>query len=127
MIWKREPAASFRHGQVAELVDDEKSGLADAREFPVEPVLLLGAAQTHEQSGRGEEAHRDAPLAGEPSDRDGQVALAGADGPVEHEVLASGDEVEVLELRAPPVGASSRLVQPQPSSTVLSAGSRRPV
>ncbi len=30
--------------------------------------------------------------------------LAGADGPVEHEVLASGDEVEVLELRAPPVG-----------------------
>ena len=35
---------------------------------------------------------------------DGQVALAGADGPVEHEVLASGDEVEVLELRAPPVG-----------------------
>lgn len=101
---EEEPAALLVYGQVAELVDDEKSGLADAREFPVEPVLLLGAAQTHEQSGRGEEAHRDAPLAGEPSDRDGQVALAGADGPVEHEVLASGDEVEVLELRAPPVG-----------------------
>lgn len=101
---EEEPAALLVYGQVAELVDDEKSGLADAREFPVEPVLLLGAAQTHEQSGRGEEAHRDAPLAGELSDRDGQVALAGADGPVEHEVLASGDEVEVLELRAPPVG-----------------------
>ena len=80
---EEEPAALLVYGQVAELVDDEKSGLADAREFPVEPVLLLGAAQTHEQSGRGEEAHRDAPLAGEPSDRDGQVALAGADGPVE--------------------------------------------
>ena len=101
---EEEPAALLVYGQVAELVDDEKSGLADAREFPVEPVLLLGAAQAHEQSGRGEEAHRDAPLAGESSDRDGQVALAGADGPVEHEVLASGDEVEVLELRAPPVG-----------------------
>ena len=105
---EEEPAALLVYGQVAELVDDEKSGLADAREFPVEPVLLLGAAQTHEQSGRGEEAHRDAPLAGEPSDRDGQVALAGADGPVEHEVLASGDEVEVLELRAPPVGERAR-------------------
>ena len=44
------------------------------------------AARPHEQPGRGEEAHRDAPLAGEPSDRDGQVALAGADGPVEHEI-----------------------------------------
>ena len=95
---EEEPAALLVYGQVAELVDDEKSGLADAREFPVEPVLLLGAAQTHEQSGRGEEAHRDAPLAGEPSDRDGQVGLAAADvavdlpaGPSEVLVLADED------------------------------------
>ena len=106
---EEEPAALLVYGQVAELVDDEKSGLADAREFPVEPVLLLGAAQTHEQSGRGEEAHRDAPLAGEPSDRDGQVALAGADGPVEHEVLATVYEVERLELRASPVGGHAQV------------------
>jgi hypothetical protein len=39
------------------------------------------------------------------------VALAGADGPVEHEVLASGDEVEVLELRAPQSAGIFRLVQ----------------
>ena len=36
---EEEPAALLVYGQVAELVDDEKSGLADAREFPVEPVL----------------------------------------------------------------------------------------
>ena len=101
-------------GRVAELVDDEKSGLADAREFPVEPVLLLGAAQTQEQSGRGEEAHRDALLAGEPSDRDGQVVLPVLTGPYEHEVLASGDEVEVTRsraARAPQSAAFPGLVQ----------------
>ena len=101
---EEEAAAFLVDGQVAELVDDQEPGLADAGEFPVEPVLLLGAAQAHEQSGRGEEPDGYAPGAGEPADRDGEVAFAGADAPVEHEVLAPVNELEAFELFASPVG-----------------------
>ena len=72
-------------------------------------MFLLGAAQAHEQSGRGEEPDRYALLAGESSDRDGEVALADPDRPVEHEVLMPVDELKALELRAPPVGGHSQV------------------
>ena len=79
---EEETTAFLVYGQVAELVDDQQARLADDDELPAEPVLLLGAARAHEQAGRGEETDGHAPFAGEPADGYGEVALAGADGPV---------------------------------------------
>ena len=53
-----------------------------------------------------------------PAQRDREMGLAGADGPIEHEVLATVDEVERLELRAPPVGGHAQ-VRPVVSLDVL--------
>ena len=103
MILEEEPAALLVYGQVAELVDDEKSGLADAREF--------GRAG----SPAGRRRRMSSPVAvkkrtgtprsaGEPSDRDGEVALAGADGPVEHEVLSHPATKSRFSSCARPVG-----------------------
>ena len=100
---EQEPAAFLVDGHVAELVDDQEPRLPDARELPVEPVLLFGAPQAHEQAGRGEEPDGHCVHACEPSRGDGEMALAGADRAVEHEVLASVDELEGLELGPPPV------------------------
>ena len=44
------------------------------------------AAQPHEQPGRGEEPDRYRAHAREPAQRDREMRLAGADGPVEHEI-----------------------------------------
>ena len=88
---------------MAEFVDDQEPGFADGRESPVEPVLLFRAPQAHEQAGGGEEPDGHGVHACEPSRGDGEVAFAGADRTVEHEVLAFADELQALELDAPPV------------------------
>ena len=62
-------------GQVAEFVDDEQAGLADCLEFPVGPAFVLGPAQVHDQTGRGEEPDGDSLMAGECADGDGEVVL----------------------------------------------------
>ncbi len=72
-------------------------------------MFLLGAAQAHERSGRGEEPDRYALRAGESADRDREVAFAAPDRPVEHEVLALVDEFEALELGSSPVGGHSQV------------------
>ena len=74
---------------VAELVDDQEPRLGDLPELRVEPVLALRAAQPHEQPGRGEEPDRYRAHAREPAQRDREMGLAGADGPVEHEWIGN--------------------------------------
>ena len=99
---------------VAELVDDREPRLGDLPELRIEPVLALRAAQPHEQPGRGEEPGRYRAHAREPAQRDREMGLAGADGPVEHEVLATVDEAERLELARPSrracAGSTSRIL-----------------
>ena len=106
-----EQAAAFLvDGDVAELVEDDEPGLADHGELPVEPVVLFGSSQTHDQAGRSEEPHRYPVPAGGPSEGDGEVRLAGADGPVEHEVLVPVDEPEAFELGSAPVRGHREVV-----------------
>ena len=105
---EQEPGALLVDRHVAELVDDREPRLGDLPELRVEPVLPFRAAQPHEQSGRGEEPGWYRAHAREPAQRDREMGLAGADGPVEHEVLATVDEVERCELRAPPQSAGMR-------------------
>ena len=106
---EQEPRTLLVDRHVAELVDDQEPRLGDLPELRVEPVLALRAAQPHEQPGRGEEPDRYRAHAREPAQRDREMGLAGADGPIEHEVLATVDEVERLELRAPPVGGHAQI------------------
>ena len=110
---EQEPGTLLVDRHVAELVDDQEPRPGDLPELRVEPVLALRAAQPHEQPGRGEEPDRYRAHAREPAQRDREMGLAGADGPVEHEVLATVDEVERLELRAPSrracAGSTSRI------------------
>ena len=115
---EQEPGALLVDRHVAELVDDQEPRPGDLPELRVEPVLALRAAQPHEQPGRGEEPDRYRAHAREPAQRDREMGLAGADGPIEHEVLATVDEVERLELRAPPVGGHAQ-VRPVVSLDVL--------
>ena len=70
---------------VAELVDDREPRPGDLPELRVEPPPFR-AAQPHEQPGRGEEPDRYRAHAREPAQRDREMRLAGADGPVEHEI-----------------------------------------
>ena len=83
---EQEPGALLVDRHVAELVDDQEPRLGDLPELRVEPVLPFRAAQPHEQSGRGEEPDRYRAHAREPAQRDREMGLAGADGPVEHEI-----------------------------------------
>ena len=115
---EQEPGTLLVDRHVAELVDDQEPRPGDLPELRVEPVLALRAAQQHEQPGRGEEPDRYRAHAREPAQRDREMGLAGADGPIEHEVLATVDEVERLELRAPPVGGHAQ-VRPVVSLDVL--------
>lgn len=65
-------------GQVAGLVDDDQPGLADRFELGVQPVLVLGLSQSHDQARGGEEPHGYHALAGEHADRDGHPLLSAA-------------------------------------------------
>ena len=115
-----EQAAAFLvDGHVAEFVDDQQAGLTDGGEFVVEPVVLPGAAQSHEQACGGEEAHGDVVEAGEPADGACQVGLAASDVAVEDEVLGPVDELEAFESGAVPVG---RHLQPAPVVVVEGLG-----
>ena len=51
-------------GQEAELVDHEKSGPPDERGLAIEPPVVAGAAQAHDEGGCREEARLEPPLAG---------------------------------------------------------------
>ena len=86
---EQEPGALLVDRHVAELVDDQEPRLGDLPELRVEPVLALRAAQPHEQPGRGEEPDRYRAHAREPAQRDREMGLAGADGPVEHEWIGN--------------------------------------
>ena len=83
---EQEPGALLVDRHVAELVDDQEPRLGDLPELRVEPVLPLRAAQPHEQPGHGEEPDRYRARAREPAQRDREMRLAGAGGPVEHEI-----------------------------------------
>ena len=82
---EQEPGALLVDRHVAELVDDREPRPGDLPELRVEPPPFR-AAQPHEQPGRGEEPDRYRAHAREPAQRDREMRLAGADGPVEHEI-----------------------------------------
>ena len=116
---EQEPGALLVDRHVAELVDDQEPRLGDLPELRVEPVLPLRAAQPHEQPGHGEEPDRYRAHAREPAQRDREMGLAGADGPIEHEVLATVDEKSsVASCARPPVGGHAQ-VRPVVSLDVL--------
>lgn len=79
---EQEPGALLVDRHVAELVDDREPRPGDLPELRVEPVLPFRAAQPHEQPGRGEEPDRYRAHARAPAQRDREMRLAGADGPV---------------------------------------------
>ena len=82
---EQEPGALLVDRHAAELVDDREPRPGDLPELRVEPPPFR-AAQPHEQPGRGEEPDRYRAHAREPAQRDREMRLAGADGPVEHEI-----------------------------------------
>ena len=83
---EQEPGALLVDRHVAELVDDQEPRPGDLPELRVEPVFPFRAAQHHKQPGRGEEPDRYRAHVREPAQRDREMRLAGADGPVEHEI-----------------------------------------
>ena len=86
------------------------------------PAGRPGADARLKQSGHLVKAHRDAPLAGEPSDRDGEVALAGADGPVEHSESSHPATKSRFSSCARPSRRASSGWSSHGKSRVLSAG-----
>ena len=105
---EQEPGTLLVDRHVAGLIDDQEPRLGDLPELRVEPVLALRAAQPHEQPGRGEEPDRYRAHAREPAQRDREMGLAGADGPIEHEVLATVDEKSSVASCARPQSAGMR-------------------
>ena len=96
-------AAAFLVGRdVSEFVDDQEPGPADLGELPVEPVLRVGAQQSHDELGDGEEPGRHALQAGLTGQRDREMRLAGAGWSEHDHVLRALDEVEALK-GLPPV------------------------
>ena len=94
--------------------------------LPVEPVLRVGAQQSHDELGGGEEPGRHALQAGLPGQRDGQVGLAGA-GRAEHgHVLRVLDEVEGFQC-LPPVVDGEAQGRPGRSRRASWFGGTRPV
>ena len=85
---EQEPGALLIDRHAAELVDDREPRPGDLPELRVEPPPFR-AAQPHEQPGRGEEPDRYRAHAREPAQRDREMRLAGADGPIEHEWIGN--------------------------------------
>lgn len=88
-------------GQEPELVDHEQAGPADLGELPVEPAVVAGAPQPHDERGGGEEARLDLPLAAFGAQRRGHVGLARPDVAHEHQVLAPVHERQGQQVLAP--------------------------
>ena len=113
---EQEPGALLVDRHVAELVDDQEPRPGDLPELRVEPVFPFRAAQHHKQPGRGEEPDRYRAHVREPAQRDREMGLAGADGPIEHEVLATVDEKSSVASCARPQSAGMcRFDQSYPS------------
>ena len=123
---EEQAAALLVDGHVAELVEDDEPGFADLGELLVEPVLRVGAQQSHDEFGGGEEPDRDAPPAGLAPQRDGEVGLACAGWPEHDHVLRVFDEVEGFEGLTPVVDGESQ-GRPVVAVRVPWIGGTRPV
>ena len=85
MTWNRSPEPSSSIGMQPNSSMTGSLALAICRSSASSRPPFR-AAQPHEQPGRGEEPDRYRAHAREPAQRDREMRLAGADGPVEHEI-----------------------------------------
>lgn len=95
------------------------AGFGQGDKLSVQPFLVHGSAEHHDQGGGGEEPGLDALPAGGRSQGGGRVGLAGTDVSVEDEVLAAVDELQCYNgpgpddlLRLDPVKVKNRALHP---------------
>ena len=81
-------------GDVADLVDDQQRDAAEAGELVLEAAGVVGVGEAGDPLGGGGERDAVAGLAGPDAQPGGQVGLAGAGRPEEHDVVFGGDEVQ---------------------------------
>lgn len=106
----------------AELVEHQQPRPTQLLELPVEPALVAGAPQAHDEGGGGEEARGLPGLAGERAQRRGHVRLAGAHVAHRDQVLAGAEERQ----RQQPLPAEAlRPARARPVAAVEGLGRRQ--
>ena len=92
------PAGAVKRHE-SELVHDQESGALDPAMKPAELECVSGLEEVPHQIGCADKQHPVSAAGGLDAERDGEVGLAGADGPGDDHVIGSGQELAACQLR----------------------------